>query len=199
MEQLLIPGGAARAPRAGPVCLALALLAALATAPLGAQLPVERRFFVEGRGGAVVPTFDIADVVEVGPSFGATLGYQLAPNWVLMGEFDFGRHEDDLTGEVDINTLHYMGKVGYSFTGPRDRGWEALVNLGAGAVTFDVEEGETNTYFAVNAGGKVAYHFTPAVAVVVSPQGDIAFSDEDELTTDNSWVWPVTAGVRLRF
>jgi hypothetical protein len=34
---------------------------------------------------------------------------------------------------------------------------------------------------------------------VLSPQGDIAFADEDELGTTNAWVWPVTAGVRVRF
>jgi hypothetical protein len=34
---------------------------------------------------------------------------------------------------------------------------------------------------------------------VVSPQGDIAFSDEAEVGTNNSWVWPVTAGLRVSF
>jgi hypothetical protein len=101
---------------------------------------------------------------------------------------------------VDINTLHYIGKVGYSLTGPRDRGWEAIVNLGAGAVTFDVEEApSTFTYFAINAGAKVSYNFSRSVALVLSPQGDIAFSNESELGTDNAWVWPVTAGLRLNF
>jgi Outer membrane protein beta-barrel domain len=166
--------------------------------PLAAQSPP--RFFVEGLGGAVVPTFDIGDVAKTGAAFGATVGYRLNPRWVVMGEFDYGMHKDEATNSVDINTLHYMAKVGYSLTGPRERGWEAIVNLGAGAVSFDVDGApESFTYFAINAGAKIAYNFNPSIAFVFSPQGDIAFSDESELTTTNSWVWPVTAGLRVAF
>jgi hypothetical protein len=169
------------------------------TAPLAAQEPATK-FFVEGLGGAVVPTFDIADVAKTGGAFGAAIGYRVTPRWVVMGEFDYGMHKDKATGSVDINTLHYMAKVGYSLTGPRERGWEAIVNLGVGAVGFDVEgAAQTNTYFAINAGAKIAYNFNRSFAFVLSPQGDIAFSDEDELTTTNAWVWPFTAGLRVNF
>jgi hypothetical protein len=169
------------------------------TAPLAAQEPATK-FFVEGLGGAVVPTFDITDVAKTGGAFGAAIGYRVTPRWVVMGEFDYGMHKDKATGSVDINTLHYMAKVGYSLTGPRERGWEAIVNLGVGAVGFDVEgAAQTNTYFAINAGAKIAYNFNRSFAFVLSPQGDIAFSDEDELTTTNAWVWPFTAGLRVNF
>lgn len=180
--------------------LPLPTLAALALgAPLGAQQSAPK-FFVEGRGGAVVPTFDIADVAKTGAAFGATVGYQLDPRWVLMGEFDYGMHQDEPTSSVDIKTLHYMAKLGYSLTGPRERGWEAIVNLGAGAVGFDVEGApESNTYFAINAGAKLIYNVNRSVGFVLSPQGDIAFSNEDELSTTNAWVWPVTAGIHVRF
>lgn len=174
--------------------------AALAlAAPLTAQEPLQR-VFLEGRGGAVVPTFDIADVAQTGGAFGATLGYRVAPRWVLLGEFDYGLHKDQATGSADIKTLHYMAKVGYSLTGPRERGWEAVVNLGAGAVGFDVEGApRTHTYFAINAGAKLSYHFNRSFAFVLSPQGDIAFSKKAELTTNNAWVWPFTAGLRVTF
>jgi hypothetical protein len=183
--------------------LARAGLAALALAafhrPLAAQGPAPR-FFVEGLGGVVVPTFDVSDVARTGAAFGASAGYRLNDRWVLMGEFDYGMHKDEATNSVDINTLHYMAKVGYSLTGPRERGWEAIVNLGAGAVSFDVEGApESFTSFAVNAGAKLSYNFNRSVAFVLSPQGDIAFSDESELTTTNAWVWPVTAGLRVAF
>lgn len=177
-----------------------ALAAATLAAPLAAQQAATPRFFLEARGGAVVPTFDIADVAKTGGAFGATLGYQVADRWVLMGEFDYGMHQDKATGTVDITTLHYLAKVGYSLTGPRERGWEAVVNLGAGAVGFDVDGApESFTYFAINAGAKLAYHFSRNAALVLSPQGDIAFSKESELTTTNAWVWPFTVGLRLRF
>jgi len=182
-------------PTAGIAVLALAGF----QRTIAAQEP-SKRFFVEGLGGAVVPTFDIGDVAKTGGAVGAAVGYRLNDRWVLMGEFDYGMHKDKLTSSTDINTLHYIAKVGYSLTGPKERGWEALVNLGAGAVTFDVAGAPQNfTYFAINAGAKVAYNFNPSVAFVVSPQGDIALSDEAELSTNNSWVWPVTAGLRVSF
>ena len=182
-------------PTAGLALLALAGF----HRPIAAQEP-GKRFFVEGLGGAVVPTFDIGDVAKTGGAVGAAVGYRLNDRWVLMGEFDYGMHKDKLTSSTDINTLHYIAKVGYSLTGPKERGWEALVNLGAGAVTFDVAGAPQHfTYFAINAGAKVAYNFNRSVAFVVSPQGDIALSDEAELSTNNSWVWPVTAGLRVSF
>ncbi|MEO8090453.1 MAG: porin family protein [Gemmatimonadales bacterium] len=179
--------------------LVLTGLALAFTAPLAAQQPPPK-FFIEGLGVAVVPTFDIADVAKTGGAFGATVGYRLTPRWVLMGEFDYGLHKDKATGSTDINTLHYIAKLGYSLTGPRERGWEVLVNLGAGAVSFDVDGApNTNTYFAINAGAKIAYNFNRSFAFVLSPQGDIAFSEESELSTTNAWVWPFTAGLRVNF
>ncbi len=166
--------------------------------PARAQTPLPK-LFVEGLGGAVVPTFDIADVAKTGAMFGGAIGYQLTPRWVLMGEFDYGMHKDKATGSVDINTLHYIAKLGYSFTGQREQGWEALVNLGAGVVTFDVQGATSKTYFAINAGAKFAYNFNRSVALVVSPQGDIAFSKKADLNTTNAWVWPISAGLRIRF
>ncbi len=176
-----------------------ALLITAGLAGLVAASPAAAQsVFVEGLGGAVVPTFDIADVAKTGGAFGAAAGIRLSPRLVLMGEFDYGMHKDKATESVDINTSHYMGKIGYSLTGPRTRGWEAIVNLGAGAVSFDVEGApESLTYFAINAGAKLAYHFNHRFALVLSPQGDIAFSKEEELGTDNAWVWPITAGLRI--
>lgn len=165
-----------------------------------AEAQTPRRFFVEGLAGGVVPTFDIADVAKTGAGFGVAAGYQVKPRWVLMAEVDIGKHEDKATGSVDIDTRHYLAKVGYSLTGPRERGWDIALNLGAGAVTFDVAGApQTFTYPAINAGAKLAYGFSPQVAFVLSPQGDIAFSKESEVGTTNAWVWPFTAGLRVRF
>jgi hypothetical protein len=180
--------------RAVPLATAAALLAA----PLAAQdVP---RVFLEGRGGAVIPTFGIADVATTGAALGGTLGYRFSPRWTLMGEVDLGFHEDEATKSVDITTRHFMAKVGYSLTGPRSSGWEASINLGAGAVQFDVDGApDPFTYFAINAGAKIAYHINRSVALVLSPQGDIAFADEAELSTTTAWVWPVTVGLRVTF
>jgi hypothetical protein len=179
--------------------LSLAVLAGvLLTGTVAAQEPAGR-FFLEARAGAVVPTFDIADVAKTGTALGGTIGYRFN-RWVLLGEFDYGMHEDKVTESVDITTLHYMAKLGYQLTAPAERGLEAIVNLGVGMVTFDVDGApEAFTYPAINAGAKIAYNFNRSFALVFSPQGDIAFSKDDEVGTSNSWVWPITAGLRIRF
>lgn len=167
-------------------------------APVAAQQPA-RTVFVEGLAGAVVPTFDIADVATTGGAIGAAVGVRLTSRWSIIGEVDYGMHKDKATESVDITTMHYIAKVGYSLTGPRERGWEAILNLGAGAVSFDVEGGSTFTYPAINAGAKLTYNVTPRLGLVLSPQGDIAFTKKEELTTTNAWVWPITAGLRVSF
>ena len=156
------------------------------------------KIFAEALGGAVVPTFDIANAAKTGAAFGAAVGYAVSPRWVVMGEFDYADHAAKATSAVRIHTLHYIAKVGYSLTGPRERGWEALVNLGAGAVAFDVA-GTTKTYPAINAGAKIAYNVSRNFGLVLSPQGDIAFTKKADLNTTNAWVWPVTVGLRVRF
>lgn len=179
--------------------LLIAIGALAMSSPLAAQYPT-RAYFLEARAGAVVPTFDIADVAKTGGDLGGTIGYRIGQRLVLMGEFDYGMHKDKATNSIDIKTLHYMGKIGYSLTAPRAKGWDFLVNLGAGAVTFDIDGApKSRTYFAINAGAKLAYNFNSSFALVLSPQGDIAFSKKAELTTTNAWVWPVTAGLRVRF
>ena len=178
-------------------------LAGLFASPVAAQTSMgapASRAFVEARVGAAIPTFDIADAIDMGLDLGATIGYQLAPSWVIMGEFDYGMHKDEPTGNVDVKTMHVIGKVGYSLTGPRERGLEAAINLGGGIVRFDADgASDVHTYPAINAGAKIAYNVNPKFAFVLSPQGDIAFSDEDEIGTSSAWVWPVTAGVRVKF
>ena len=182
--------------------LAVLLGLTAAAAPLAAQYSSSPKFFVEGLAGAAIPTFDIANTAKTGSVFGGAVGLQLNPKWVLMGEFDDGMHKDKATGLVDIKTLHYIGKVGYMLTEQSDHGWEALVNLGAGAMSFKVGPSgtaTTKTYFAINAGAKITYNFSRSVGFVLSPQGDIAFTKTADLNTTNAWVWPITAGIRIRY
>lgn len=158
------------------------------------------KVFVEALGGAMVPTFDIANTAKTGSMVGGTIGLSLSPRLALMGEFDYGMHKDKATGNVSIKTLHYIGKLGYSLTGPREKGWEAALNLGAGAMSFDVDGAPSvKTYFAINAGAKLTYNFSHSLGFVISPQGDIAFTKKADLNTTNAWVWPISAGFRLKF
>lgn len=180
------------------VCTLAAAAMFAGAATLQAQ-DMPKKLFVEGLAGAAVPTFDIADVATTGGAFGATVGYRLSPKWTLMGEFDYGMHKDKATESVDIKTTHLIAKLGYALSAPQPRGWDLTLNLGAGIVNFDVDGAEGNSYFAINAGAKIAYSLSSSFALVLSPQGDIAFTKESELGSSTAWVWPITAGIRINF
>jgi hypothetical protein len=159
------------------------------------------RATLEARAGLNVPTFDIADAVDAGPSFGIGAGVQLRPRLYLMGDVDLGFHSGaDLAGGLeapDVKVYHYMAKVGYEVLSADSSPWSVIVNAGAGALTFDPDGSSSKTYPAINVGAKIGYRLSPRVSLLLSPQGDIAFTKDDELGTDNAWVWPFTAGVRL--
>jgi hypothetical protein len=175
---------------------ALTLAVAASWSAAAAQDSSERPLSLELRGIAMVPTFDIADAADVGPGFGAGIGYRLSPAVTVMADFDMAVHPTP-TPDFDINTLHYVGKVGYDVY-VRDR-ITVTLNLGAGVVQFAGDLPESKSYFAINAGAKVGVALSEAVELLISPQGDIAFTKEDDLGTSNAWVWPIGAGVRFRF
>ena len=100
----------------------------------------------------------------------------------------------------DVNVNHYIAGLGYLLTDP-ESSFYVIVNLGAGALDFDVDaEGvESVTNFAINAGAEIGTWLTDSFSVFLSPQGDIAFTDSDGvLGTSSAWVWPFTAGLKLR-
>ena len=158
------------------------------------------RFFVEGLGGAVVPTFDVSDVAKSGAAVGSSAG--LSAQRSLGGDgrvrlrepqgrgHQFGGHQHPALhgqGGILAHRAAREGLGGHREPRGRRRG-------------FDVDGApDSFTYFAINAGAKLAYNFNRSFAFVLSPQGDIAFSDEAELGTTNAWVWPVTAGLRFSF
>jgi hypothetical protein len=169
--------------------------------PAAAAQDPAPRVTIEGRAGLNVPTFDISDAVDAGPSFGIGAGVQLRPRLYLLGDVDLGFHSGaNPAGGLeapDVKVYHYMAKVGYEVLSAGSSPWSVIVNAGAGALTFDPDGASSKTYPAINVGAKIGYRLSPRVSLLLSPQGDIAFTKDDELGTNNAWVWPFTAGVRL--
>jgi hypothetical protein len=159
------------------------------------------RVTIEARGGLNVPTFGISDAVDAGPSFGIGAAVQVRPRVYLLGDVDLGFHPGaGLPGGAsapDVKVYHYMAKVGYQVLAEGTSPWSVIVNAGAGAMTFDVDGSGSKTYPAINVGAKIGYRVSPRVSLLLSPQGDIAFTKDAELGTSSAWVWPFTAGVRL--
>ena len=188
-----------RSTRTGTVLLSGLILLGIAST-VQAQ-SVERRVSIEARGGFNVPTFDISDAVDAGPSFGLGAAVQFAPKLWLMGDVDLGFHSGaDLAGggeAPDVKVYHYVAKLGYELLSEGQSPWSVIVNAGAGALTFDADGAGSNTYPAINVGAKIGYRLSPRVQLLLSPQGDIALTDDEEVGTSNAWVWPFTAGVRI--
>jgi hypothetical protein len=175
---------------------------ALPALELGTAKPASAQVFLEARGGLNVPTFNITDVAKGGPSAGLGLGFHVTPELMVMVDGDFGSHPgaDGLGGVSlpDVNVYHLIGKLGYRVYSSADGRLGIALNAGAGAMMFDVDgASSTETYPAINVGAKLTYALSPQFALVLSPQGNIAFSDEDVVGTSNSWVWPFGAGLRV--
>lgn len=163
------------------------------------------------RAGVAVPTGSIADIAESGAVFGGGVGYNLG-RIELRANADFGSHDvksDPLptpsVGDLKINVNHFIVGAGYHLIDPRgDNKIRLMVNLGAGAMTFKVDEdgAETDSFLAINAGAEAGYEISRSFEIFLNLQGDIAFKDKDKLelgTSDaTAWVWPLTAGLKLR-
>jgi hypothetical protein len=154
------------------------------------------RLALELRGGANVPTFGIADVAKTGPSFGGGLDLAVGSRYHLLAEGDFGFH-DGVAGP-NVNVFHFVGKAGVDLLNG-ETPWSLMLNAGAGVLRFAVDGGSSYVYPAINVGAKIGYRLSDRLSVVLSPQGDIAFSKTADVGTSNSWVWPFAAGLRLRF
>lgn len=171
-------------------------VAALAAAPLSAQNG--SAVTLEARAVAMTPTFGIADQdrvgADIGAGFGFGLGIQVADRVRLMGDFDAGFHRTEIG---DVNTYHYMAKVGYDVV--RSGKVTVTLNTGAGLVAITPDGADAFNYFAINAGAKIGIQLSPAVELLLSPQGDIAFTKESEVLTKAAWIWPFAAGLRVTF
>ncbi len=174
------------------------LSAAAALAFVGAAQTAEAQRTVELRGGLNVPTFDITDAAKSGASFGLGLGMKTTERLWLLADLDFGMH-DGAAGGPELNVNHYIAKLGYQLMAGEDRPVSVILNAGAGVMTFGVDGGDTFTYPAINVGAKIAYRLNDRAALLLSPQGDIAFTKKSEVGTDNAWVWPFSAGIRISF
>jgi hypothetical protein len=188
-----------RSTRTGTVLLFGLIL--LGIASTGQAQSVKRRVSIEARGGFNVPTFDSSEAVDAGPSFGLGAAVQFAPKLWLMGDVDLGFHSGAALaggGEApDVQVYHYVAKLGYELLSEGQSPWSVIVNAGAGALTFHADGAGANTYPAINVGAKIGYRLSPRVQLLLSPQGDIAFTDDEDVGTSNAWVWPFTAGVRI--
>ena len=174
----------------------LSLVALLGTAPLGAQGRA-KSYFIDIRGGFAVPTFGIADIIKPGGAFGVGFGYQVDSGVALLADLDMGYHKQK-NADIDSRTMHAIAKMVWPLLSPSDQGFEIGVNVGAGIVRFRWSENDATTHFAVNVGAKIVYHINGMFALLISPQGDVAFGKELDPESSSAFVWPFTMGIRVK-
>jgi hypothetical protein len=200
------------------------VLAFTAAALLGStsRAAAQQKLSIEGHGGIAIPTSDLADLEDAGPSFGVGLTYDLSPRIAIRvaGDVDIlGGVDSDGSGPEapDMNIYHYNAGLGFRLLDPEAGRVTLDVNVGAGLSTLDVDSfsvgGQTvdfsETYFTANGGLKLGYDVAPGVNVFVGGQAYLIFSDGEDTavfgqlrsdvdTFDTAWTRPLTVGLPIR-
>lgn len=184
--------------------LCAAVLLVLGVAPTQAQTAAQPWSF-DGRAGIAIPFGALGDLVDVGPSLGAGIAYEIQPRVFLRfdGDLDlYGGAEFDAPGaEVgqgpDVSLWHFTGSAEVELTDPaRAMPWRITANGGLGLTVFDVDRfdvpvdnprtGEedvtefSQTSLTFVPGVKAIYEVNPQLDVYGSLQWFLAFTDEDE-------------------
>lgn len=198
-----------------------AIVGALALAVLmPGEARGQQRWVFEGRGGVGIPAGELADVADVGPAFGAKIGYELHPRVTLRaaGDVEFlpGADLANGTEAPDLRLWHYNGGVDVQLAPPTSR-WSLIVTGAGGATTIDsdsfggVSGGNdfSHTYFTLNGGAQVGYAVSPRVNVFAGGLAYVTFADEEDTVAfatlspevdafDTALSIPLFAGITLR-
>lgn len=171
----------------------IGVVALLAFLPMGLEAQDQKRFRVDGHGGVVLPTGDLADSHDVGPTAGIGLAYRIHPRIALRadGAIDWLQTAELSNGVTtpDLRLWHYNAGVEFDMLPQRIEHWSLTTNVGAGATTFDMDElqlmGETGadfseTYFSVNGGAEVGYNVNRYLEFFLGAQTNVMFADEQD-------------------
>lgn len=198
-------------------------MAALLVFGMVASADAQQGVTVEARGGIAIPTSDLSDLADSGPSFGVGVSFPLNNRLRLRvdGDVDLlsGNDASGTNPEgPDINLYHYGAGLEYALVQPGASRWGIDINVGAGATTFDADDFDvmgtpvdfSETYFTVNSGLTLGYQVSQGVSVFVGGQAFIMFADENDTAIfsainseldptgfGNVVTIPVTAGFKI--
>ena len=165
----------------------------------------QQKFSFDSRGGIALPAGQLADVADPGASLGATVGYAVNKRVSLFGAGDLGllRGKKPSTASErgpGLNLWQYSGGAEVNLLDPDRTRWGVLASLGAGAATYDskVEGAVSRTRFSTNGGLRVAYRLGQRADAFLGGQSYLIFTDEELQGADTNWVFPVSAGLKIR-
>lgn len=154
---------------------------------------------LEAGGGIAVPTSDLADIAEAGPTVGAWIGYRLHPRVAVGvgGELDLLSGKDaegDAEATPAIELWRALGGVEYRAFRPSSS-LSVRVQASGGItsfntdvfpeIVFDPRSGDpvgdfSETYPTVSGGIEVGYTVNPTVDVLIGSAWTLMLTDEDE-------------------
>lgn len=160
----------------------------------------------DSRGGIALPAGKLHEVYDPGASVGAMVGYQVTRRVSLFGSGDLGllRGKKLSPGSSErgdgLNLWQYSGGAEVNLLDPARTRWGVLASLGAGAATYDskVEGAASRTRFSTNGGLRVAYRLGQRADAFLGGQSYLIFTDEELQGADTNWVFPVSAGLKIR-
>lgn len=207
--------------------MVFAVTGTLAVAVPAASLEAQEEGTVafEARAGLAFPAGDLADVADVGGTFGAAASYRFHRyfGWRAGIEAIFLNDTRDQFGVVPspaMDMIHFTTGPEVVFPPPSMQDMPMTFRLfaGLGGATIDAQETFSDassvdfdhSYLALSFGGAAGYQVTPTVEVFADGRALLLFFDEADtgVFSDRSqfvdafsrgWVVPVTAGIRLAF
>lgn len=209
------------APAALAASAALAA-AAVITSPGGVE--AQNRVGFEGRAGAGLPAFDLADRADAGPAVGLDLTYALTDRVALVagGDVEFleGAGATGTDRQLpDLTAWHYGAGIEAQLLDPVTTYWRLTTGAGLGGSTYDADGGESRSAFSVYGSLELGYELSTEADLFLgvkswlgfAGQEDVAILDEQPLdivfpptdplhgVDEVAWSFPVMAGLRLHF
>lgn len=183
--------------RARRLCGALVAVAFLFLAGAGAAKAQEGGLVIDGHGGIAVPAGgDWGDLVDPGPTFGASLGYKIHPRVAIQvtGDADLMSGADIAVGQVietgpDFTLVHFKGGLAVELTNPEDDSpFSATINAGGGITSMSSDDftvdGTTQdfseSYPSLGGGIRLGYALHDQVEGFVSGQWHEVLMDEED-------------------
>lgn len=191
--------------------------------PLAAQTQ-DGRYDLELRGGFAAPAGELLELVDPGPSFGASFAYFVTPRIAFQarGGLDLlPGVEADAAGPAapNVDIWHFTAGPLVRVIVPDGTRWIVDLYLGGGFTTLDADRFRlgrtridfTETYFTVNGGLQVGYDVSRNATLFAAADAYLIATDKKDtrvfgrLRADvdpegfsTAWTFPFTAGFAVR-
>lgn len=178
------------------------------------------RIIVEGRAGAAFPIGRLAEIADVGPSFGAGVAYFFHP--IIGAGADVSASllsssaDDpfDIIRTADVDLVHFGATLVFDFTRPshQDTPLTFRASVWNGLTSMSAQRGELDfsaTYYTIAGTGRIGYRIRPDLELFVGTDVFAIVTDDSETAAffqgptevepfDLALSVPLTVGVKAK-